>query len=454
MFAALAAASTWCACGQGKGGATGAAGVPGPGTAGSMGSAGTTASGGGTASGGSTASGGTASGGTVGGNGGGAGAAGTPGAAGTLAATGGRGGAGGTSGAAGTMAATGGRGGGTTGAAGTAVASGGRGGAAGGGGGAGGSSAALRIFWVDTEGGAATILATPDGKVVVVDAGNTGTRDAQRVADVVTNQLKAARIDVMIVTHYHTDHVGGVPALAGLVPISQYLDHGTPVETGSAIDNYLALFSGTAAASRTVVKPGAKLAFGALELTFVTSAGAVIDPPLPTAVANATCGSATSKSNVAGVENPMSVGFVAQFGKFDFLDLGDLTWNAEQMPVCPTNRVGVVDLYQVNHHGLDLSSSPQLVHSVAPLVAVMNNGASKGGSASTFDVLRASPGLQDLWSLHRVTANDAAHNADEALTANLDTPDRAYGFSAVIDPNGTFTLTNGRTGASRSYQSR
>src|SRR6185503_2880236 len=129
--------------------------------------------------------------------------------------------------------------------------------------------------------------------------------------------------------------------------------------------------------------------------------------PLPGALPNANCAGATMKSDVAGAENPMSVGFVLRFGKFDFVDLGDLTWNVEQKLMCPTNRIGLIDLYQVSHHGLDLSSSPQLVHALAPIVAVMNNGAMKGGAPGAFEVLRASPGLQDLWALHRVTANDA-----------------------------------------------
>src|SRR6185503_10997753 len=180
----------------------------------------------------------------------------------------------------------------------------------------------------------------------------------------------------------------------------------------------------------------------------------VIDPPLPTAVANSNCGNVIMKSNVAGAENPLSVGFVARYGTFDFVDLGDLTWNAEQPLACPTNRIGLADLYQVNHHGLDLSSSPQLVYGLAPLVAIMNNGAAKGGSASTFDTLKVSPGLQDIWALHRVTANDAAHNALPDLTANIDTPDRAYFVKTVVQADGAFTMTNARNAISRSYRAR
>ena len=326
----------------------------------------------------------------------------------------------------------------------------------GGSGGSNGSTAGappLRIFWVDTEGGAATVMAMPTGEVLVVDAGFSSAH-AQRVADLLKNEIHAQRIDAMVVSHYHIDHVGGVPALGGLIPIGQYFDHGDPIESGAHIDAYLGMFSGGGATKRTVVTPGMKLTFGSVELTFVTSAGQVVDPPLSTAIPNTGCANATSKTALAGAENPMSVGFLARYGKFDFLDTADLTWNAEQNLVCPTNRVGLVDLYQVNHHGMDLSSSPQLVTSIAPLVAVMNNGAAKGGSAATFDLLKASPGFQDLWSLHHVTANDAAHNADDALTANLDGADEAYGLAAVIQPDGSFTLTNARTGMSRTYQAR
>jgi beta-lactamase superfamily II metal-dependent hydrolase len=308
----------------------------------------------------------------------------------------------------------------------------------------------LRIYWIDVEGGAATLIVTPTGETILVDAGWAGARDPDRIVTVLKNEVQAKQLDYMITTHYHGDHVGGVPALAALFPIAHFVDHGDTVEPGAIFNNYLAV----ANAARTIVKPGDKLTFGDVELTFVTAAGQVVDPPLPGSMPNTTCAGATMKSDVAGAENPMSVGFVLRYGKFDFVDLGDLTWNAEQKLMCPTNRIGLVDLYQINHHGMDLSSSPQLVHGLAPTVAVMNNGATKGGAPAAFDVIRASPGLLDLWALHRVTANDAQHNADEALTANIAAPDVAHGIKAVVLPDGTYTLTNARNGTSRSYMSR
>ena len=308
----------------------------------------------------------------------------------------------------------------------------------------------LRIDWIDVEGGAATLIVAPTGETILVDAGWAGARDPDRIVTVLKNEVQAKQLDHMITTHYHADHVGGVPTLAGLFPIAHFVDHGDTVEPGAAFNSYLTV----ANAARTIAKPGDKLTFGDVELTFVTAAGQVVDPPLPGAIPNTHCVGAMMKSDVAGAENPMSVGFVLRYGKFDFVDLGDLTWNVEQKLMCPTNRIGLVDIYQVSHHGLDLSSSPQLVHGLAPTVAVMNNGAMKGGAAAAFDVLRASPGLQDLWALHRVTANDAQHNADEALTANIATPDAAHGIKAVVLSDGSFTLTNARNGMSRTYMSR
>jgi competence protein ComEC len=180
----------------------------------------------------------------------------------------------------------------------------------------------------------------------------------------------------------------------------------------------------------------------------------VIDPPPAGALPNPLCPSNVTKNMDGGAENGQSLGFVARFGAFDFLDLGDLTWDIEQVLMCPTNRVGIVDLFQVNHHGQDFSNSPQLVHAVAPTVAVMNNGATKGGHVEVFETLQASPGLQDVWAVHEATQNDAEHNAAPDLIANPAGNDAAHYIKAVIRADGSYTLTNGRNSVSRSYASR
>jgi len=339
-------------------------------------------------------------------------------------------------------------------------AAGGSSGASGGGatpaGGAGGSPAGrttFDIYWIDVEGGGATLLVSPSGQTMLVDGGFPGSndRDVNRVLKVINEQVRVARLDYVVTTHFHGDHVGGITALASRFPVGQFMDHGPSIEGGSAYNDYVAAIAGK---TRVIVKPGDRLPLGPLEVIFVASAGQLIGP-LPTATANPFCADAPQMAERPTDENPLSVGFVARFGAFDFLDLGDMTWAVEDRFACPMNRVGPVDLLQVSHHGQDLSSAPQLVHALAPLVAVMNNGATKGGAASTFDTLKASPGLLDLWTLHRAVNNDAAHNAAEALIANLSTaPDGAYFVKAAVSPDGAFTVTNGRTGETRAYRSR
>jgi competence protein ComEC len=311
-------------------------------------------------------------------------------------------------------------------------------------------AAPLSIFWIDVEGGAATLLVAPTGETILVDTGFGGDRDAGRIAQVLQEEAGAARVDYLITTHYHTDHVGGVQALSALLPIERFYDHGSSVESGQLFDTYVQV----AGEKRTTVNAGDILQLGALTLTFVTSAGKVIDAPLPGGGPNPLCPSDVVKDRDGGAENAQSIGFVARFGDFDFVDLGDLTWAVEQLLMCPTSRLGPVDLYQTNHHGMDISNSPQLVHALAPSVAVMNNGASKGGSPATFEVLRSSPGLSDVWAMHQVTGNDAEHNAAPELTANLAGPDAAHFISAVVQPGGAYTLTNSRNGTSKTYVAR
>jgi competence protein ComEC len=351
--------------------------------------------------------------------------------------------------AAGTGSVTAGVGGSSSGSAGAAAGHGG-GGLGGSGGAAMEPQAPLRIYWIDVEGGAATLLVAPNGEVVLVDAGFPGARDSGRIAKVLTDEVHADHIDHLICTHYHTDHAGGIPTLAGMFPVSHFYDHGATVQSSQDFNNYVQ----TAGDKRVLTKAGDKLALGGVVLTFVTAAGQVIEPPLPGAKANATCPSNVTKSMDGGAENAQSLGFLLNFGSFSFLDLADITWAVEQQLMCPTNRIGNVDLFQVSHHGQDISNSPQLVHALAPTVAVMNNGATKGGGPDTFETLKASPGLRDLWALHQVPANDAAHNAEEALTANLAGTDNAAWIKAVIEASGAYTLTNSRNGTSRTYAAR
>jgi len=92
---------------------------------------------------------------------------------------------------------------------------------------------------------------------------------------------------------------------------------------------------------------------------------------------------------------------------------------------------------------------------MAPTVAVMNNGPTKGAGAVAVETVFRSPGLEDLWALHRAINNDAAHNAPEQLTANLGETNDCAGawIRARLGADGSsYTLSNSRNGHSKTYR--
>ena len=316
----------------------------------------------------------------------------------------------------------------------------------------------LDIYWIDVEGGAATLIVTPEGETILMDAGyaRDDERDAIRI-HAALEDARASRIDYFITSHFHGDHVGGVPALAKRVPIGRFLDHGDSVEQdsergGPVWEAYVQVATG----KRRTVKPGDKLSLTGVQFNFVASASQFIPEPLEPQGPNSFCRDAELKQDDPG-ENGKSVGFLVSLGAFQFLDLGDLTWNFEHELACPQNRLGVVDLYQVTHHGLASSGAPQLVWAVKPTVAVMNNGPRKGGNPSAYEVLDNSPGIEGIWQVHRSLAADPQHNTDERMIANLteESDCRGHWIKAMIDPDGrSYTITNGRNGFSRTYMSK
>ena len=91
----------------------------------------------------------------------------------------------------------------------------------------------LDIYFIDVEGGAATLIVTPTGQSLLIDTGFPGDRDAGRIAHAALEIAGLKQIDHCVITHWHRDHVGGVPALAKLIPIKNYYDHGLPQTLGS-----------------------------------------------------------------------------------------------------------------------------------------------------------------------------------------------------------------------------
>ena len=339
----------------------------------------------------------------------------------------------------------------------------------------------LNIYYIDTEGGQSTLFVGPSGESLLVDTGNAGDRDLGRIVETL-NAAGVKRIDHMWTTHYHGDHVGALLALAKQFPMMHFYDHGKPHPNDRIVSAaYLTSYEELSQGKRTIVKPGDKLKMTGLDITAVASANQFIRSNLPGGgTQNAACAGVPRKDESAYMDpdNGESAGFLLTYGRFRTVDLGDLTWNGELDLMCPTNRIGTVDLYLTSHHGLAKSGSPALVHALQPRVAVMNNGTRKGGEPDTFHVLYESPRLEDLWQLHwsynvgldNGPATFIANVEDNATIAGVLTAQPAagqrggFGGAAAHSPaylikvsaqqDGTFTVTNTRNGFSKTYKPR
>ena len=336
----------------------------------------------------------------------------------------------------------------------------------------------LSIYYIDTEGGQSTLFVGPTGESLLVDTGNAGDRDFGRIVETLT-AAAVTRIDHLWTTHYHGDHVGALLALAKQVPVIHFYDHGAP-HAGDRIVSaaFLSAYDEVSRGKRTIVKPGDKLRMTGLDITVVASANRFLRSNLSGGGPNASCAGVAPKDESAyfDPDNGESAGFVLAYGRFRTVDLGDLTWNGELDLMCPSNRIGAVDLYLTSHHGLEKSGSPALVHALRPRVAVMNNGTRKGGTPDAFRVLHESPGLEDLWQLHW-SYNVGLDNAPAVFAANVDDAatvagvltapppsgrggappaahSPAYLIKVTAQQDGTFTVTNTRNGFSKTYRPR
>jgi len=310
----------------------------------------------------------------------------------------------------------------------------------------------LSIYWIDVEGGAATLIVTPNGESVLMDAGwgVEDERDAKRIVAAMGN-AGIAKIDYFIASHFHGDHVGGLPAIARRVPIGQYIDHGNSVEQDRprSLTAWEA-YSTTAQGKRRTIVPGDKLPLTRINFTFVTSNRAVLGQALVDSSPNNHCDNASPGKADTG-ENASSVGYLLSLGEFDFLNLGDLTVDIQHKLACPSNLIGVIDLYQVPHHGNGIA--PQLSRALAPTVAVLNNGPHKGGGPKGFEVISAVPDIKAIWQVHRALDTDDNHNSSARMTANLTEEDDAGHWikATVRADGGSYVIENGRNGYSETY---
>jgi beta-lactamase superfamily II metal-dependent hydrolase len=338
----------------------------------------------------------------------------------------------------------------------------------------------LKIISVDVEGGAAVLFRTPEGKSLLIDtgwmpgAGNPAPipgapplhppTSAERIAQAAA-QLGITKIDYLLMTHYHGDHLGGLEALLAKLPVDTFVDHGpnremapanTPPDrlartTQGRYPAWVAAYQGH---NHISAQTGQTLDIGSLHIQFVAADGNVPDAPLPGAgQANPLCAGVPGLANNGGEENVRSLGMLMTFGKSRIVYLGDLTWNMEIKLLCPVNKIGKTDVYFVTGHGMNLSSSPPTA-ALDPLVAVMQNGPLKGGDEAVIKTVTSYPNLEGFWRTH-ATVRYPALNGDANYIANPDwVPDQGYFISLDIAPGGTITVSNSRNNFSKSYKAR
>lgn len=317
----------------------------------------------------------------------------------------------------------------------------------------------LDIYWIDVEGGGATLIVSPNGQSLLVDTGNPAPddRDAKRIF-AAAQKAGLKKIDYLMITHFHGDHAGGAPALSKLIPIEYFLDHGDSIETGDPRGKQLFdAYQQAASGKRTTLKPGDKLPIKGFDATVVSANGQTITKAINGGGApNPFCQGAQDKP-ADKTENQRSSGILLTYGKFKFLDVGDLTWDVEMKLACPNNLLGTVTLMQATHHGFfnDFSGAPAHVLALKPQVVVVNNGERKGWQNSAWDTVQKIQGLEDVWQIHRGTGPGRDHNVKDDQIANMDT---AAGdgnwLMASIERNGKFTITNGRNNVSKTYTAR
>jgi competence protein ComEC len=331
----------------------------------------------------------------------------------------------------------------------------------------------LRITWIDVEGGASTLFVAPNGESLLFDTGypGNGDRDAKRIFDA-AKKAGLSKIDHVVISHWHGDHVGGLEALSKLIPLGKYYDHGDAVEAADKArhDGYVAL----AGANRTILRAGDSIALGPVQVRVLVSEGPVIANPINGGGANPNCANAALMAPAAP-ENIRMVALALNYNNFKYASLADSDWSREMELACPVNKLGQINLYTINRHGgLDDSGAPALLNAIKPQVVVMNNGPRKGlgqtdertkplpgnfapYERNSFLRLAKLPGIEGIWQEHKSMIDpDPAHNTAPDMIANLEegAADAGNPITATVAADGKFTITNTRNNFSKTYQAK
>jgi competence protein ComEC len=319
----------------------------------------------------------------------------------------------------------------------------------------------LDLYWLDVEGGAATLIVTPAGESVLIDTGMPGERDPKRIVKA-AREAGLEKIDHLIITHFHIDHFGGAADIAKEIPIATLYDNGIPENNpDNPADNsrwnaWIKPYREMKVDRRVTLKPGDSIPLKQSNGTPISlSCLATMQKAAAAGAkrAGVDCDEHKPKAKDTS-DNANSTVFLLRYGAFEMFDGGDLTWNTEADLVCPENLLPTVDIYDVNHHGLDVSNNPLLVRALAPKVAIMSNGTKKGCGAETFKTLKNASSIEAIYQTHRNLRADGENNTDKELIANLEEKCAANLIKVSVEKSGgSYTVSIPATGHSRKFTS-
>lgn len=326
---------------------------------------------------------------------------------------------------------------------------------------AGSGDGRLDFYFIDVEGGAATLIVTPNDESILMDSGypdNNG-RDRDRILDVVRNVAELTHIDHAVVSHWHRDHYGNHASLAAEIRIRNFWDRGIPdaLQEDNRFEEKIAEYRAATQNDSRTLRAGdsydLERSRTPLNVTIVTASREVIaNTGRPNPHADKHVPDPEDKT-----DNAASISLLLTFGDFKYLCCGDLTWNVEADLVTPNNPLGVVDLFMVTHHGLPNSNNPVLVHAIDPTVAVMCNGPTKGGHERTIATLKGVKSLKHWYQLHRNVklAEDAQAPADFIANSEPTVNCEGVWVKASVAPDGkSYTVQIGPDGQKRTYETR